>query len=404
VDARKPVIGDRLRVAIDARKWTGEESGVGNYTRNLVEGLRAEDPSLELVLLWNSRRSKPPIEGLCSEEIAVPFPHDSPLTPFALRHFLRGRSFDVFHSPYELAPRGLAQPLVVTVHDVNWVVNPAYNSNNAFMRRAGGFFYRNAVTRAIDDATRVIAISNATRNAILEFAPWHEPKIRVVYHGVDRRRVPPADEPSRTLAHLIDPATPFVLTVGQGSPYKNHFHAVRGFLRAFRDRPDYRLVLVRRPLAADRDLDRLLETPQATAQVIRLPYVTREVLNALYGRARILLHPSYYEGFGLPLVEAMASGLPIVTSIVSAMPEIAGPAAVLVSPADEEAIARALVRLDQDEILREKLIAAGRQRLAMFDWEATVKATLEVYREAAGKRVRTEAEAEAGNAAPPPLR
>ncbi len=395
--------GDRLRVAIDARKWTGEESGVGNYTQKLVQGLRAEDPSLALVLLRNARR-RTPIEDLSAEEIAVPFPHDSPLTPLALRYFLRGRRFDVFHSPYELAPRGLARPLVVTVHDVNWVVNPAYNSNNAFMRRAGGFFYRNAVRTAIDDAARVIAISNATRNAILEFAPWHEPKIRVVYHGVDRKRISPAGKESaaQTLANLIDPATPFVLIVGQGSPYKNHFHAVRGFLRAFRDRPDYRLVLVRRPLASDRDLDRLLETPQARAQVIRLPYVPREVLNALYDRARILLHPSYYEGFGLPLVEAMASGLPIVTSIVSAMPEIAGPAAVLVSPAEEEAIAGALMRLDQDEILREKLIAAGRQRLEMFDWEATVRATLEIYREAAGKRVRPEAEA--GNAAPPPLR
>jgi glycosyltransferase involved in cell wall biosynthesis len=104
----------------------------------------------------------------------------------------------------------------------------------------------------------------------------------------------------------------------------------------------------------------------------------------------------------LPLVEAMAAGLPVVTSTVSSMPEIVGPAGVLVSPADTEGIARALVRLDQDEILRERLIAAARQRLDMFDWAETARATLEVYREAAGQHVGPEAEA--GNAAPPPLR
>ena len=377
--------GDRLRVVIDARKVTGEDSGVGNYTRNLVQGLRAEDPNLELVLVQNSRRRSPAIEDLSVERIRVPFPHDSPLTPLTLKYFLRGRGFDVFHSPYEIAPLGLPRPMVVTVHDINWVVDPAYNSNNWFMRRAGGFFYRNSVISAMNHATRIIAISDATRNAILELFPGHEPKIRVVHNGFDRRRIHPLDEAgaARALESIIAPTTPFVLTVGQGSPYKNHFHAVRGFLRAFRDRADYRMVLVRRFAGGDRELDRLLRTPQGKAQVIVLPYVTPEVLNALYNRARILLHPSYYEGFGLPLLEAMAAGLPIVTSTVSAMPEVVGPAALLVNPADDDAIAGALSRLDQDEGLREKLIADGRRKLSQYDWAKTARATLEIYREAA---------------------
>jgi glycosyltransferase involved in cell wall biosynthesis len=384
------VTGERLRVAIDARKVTSAESGVGNYTLNLVRHLRAEDPNLELVLVRKSRGRSPALDGLGNEEIPVPFPHDSPFTPLALRYFIRGRRFDVFHSTYELTPRGLDRPLVVTVHDVNWVVNPAYNSNNFFMRRAGGFFYRNSVMAALDGATRVIAISKATRNAILEFAPWHEPKIRVVYNGVDRKRVFPVDPAAagRALGHLMAPGTPFVLTVGQGSPYKNHFHAVRGFLRAFRDRADYRMVLVRRFAGADRELERLLSTPEARAKVIVLPYVTPEVLNALYNLARIVLHPSYYEGFGLPLVEAMSAGVPVVTSIVSAMPEVVGPAALLVSPADEQAIAGALVRVDREEALRERLIADGRRQLDRFDWTEAARATLAVYREAAGEAAR----------------
>ena len=275
--------------------------------------------------------------------------------------------------------------MVVTIHDINWIVNPAYNSNNALIRFAGGVFFRSALTTSMKAATRIIAVSNATRNAILEYAPWHEPKIRVVPNGVDTRRIFPMSQETayRTLANVINGANPFVLTVGQGSPYKNHANAVRGFLQAFRERPEYRMILVRRASGADRALDELLMTPQALAQVIPLPYVTADMLNALYNRARVVLHPSYYEGFGLPLVEAMAAGVPIVTSSLSSMPEVVGPAALLVSPADPSAIARALTEVDRDEALRERLVAAGHQRLRLYDSAECARATLEVYREAA---------------------
>jgi len=374
-----------LRVAIDARKLTDAESGIGNYTFNLVKGLLAEDKDLNLLLLHNGRRPRERFEDPRVGEVFVPFAADSPLTPLTLGFFLRGHRYDVFHSPFDLVPRGLARPVVVTIHDINWIINPGYNSHNPFMNLAGGFFYRTSLIASMNAARRIIAISKATRNAIVEFAPWHEPKIRVVYNGIDRTRVFPMDKDAagRVLEPVIDPATPFVLTVGQGSPYKNHLNAVRGFLQAFRDRPEYRMILVRRAAGGDKALERLLRTPQARAQILVLPYVTAEVLNALFNRARIVLHPSYYEGFGLPLVEAMAVGVPLVTSTVSSMPEVVGPAALLVSPADCDAIARALLALDRDAALRERLIGAGRQRIAAFDWAECAKATLEVYRDAA---------------------
>ncbi len=375
----------RLRVAIDARKLSDAESGIGNYTLNLVKGLLEQDRDLELLLVRHGRRPGERFPNPRVEEVDVPFYADSPLGPFALGHLLRRHRFDVFHSPFDHVPRGLTQPLVVTIHDINWIVNPAYNSHNGFMRLAGGFFYRSSLVLSMHEANRIIAISHATRNAIVEHAPWHEPKIRVVYNGVDRNRVYPLrkDASSRALEHLVDPSTSFVLTVGQGSPYKNHLNAVRGFLEAFRDRPEFRMILVRRASGPDKALERLLRSPEARARVITLPYVTPAVLNALYNRARIVLHPSYYEGFGLPLVEAMAAGVPLVTSSVSSMPEVVGPAALLVSPGDANAIARALVTLDRDDVLRERLISAGRQRLGLFDWADCARATLDVYREAA---------------------
>jgi glycosyltransferase involved in cell wall biosynthesis len=235
----------------------------------------------------------------------------------------------------------------------------------------------------MQEASRLLAVSYATRHAILEYAPWHEAKIRVVSHGIDRQQFYPVDKEVayRTLAPMVAPCTPFVLTVGQGVPYKNHLHAVRGFLEAFGDRPAYRMVLVRRVVRQDPALDAVLRSPQGKTQVRVLPYVTPDILNALYNTARIVLHPSYYEGFGFPLLEAMATGTPLVTSDLSAMPEVAGPAALLVSPVDVRAIAAALVTLDRDEALRDRLIAAGHQRLDRFSWRTCAQATLAVYRE-----------------------
>lgn len=374
-----------MRVAIDARKLTEPESGIGGYTLNLVIGLLAADENLELLLIRSGPRRQGKFEPSRVEEVFVPFPPDSLLTPLALRYFLRRHRFDVFHSPFDLTPRGLDRPMVVTIHDINWIVNPSYISYNPVVRLAGGVFFRSGLNSSMNEASRIIAVSHATRNAIVEHAPWHEPKLRVVHNGFDRTRVFPLakDAARRTVSHIINGANPFVLTVGRGSPYKNHLNAVSGFLRAFRDRPEYRMILVRRPTNRDKALDRLLRTPQARAQVITLPFVTSEVLNALYNRARIVLHPSYYEGFGLPLVEAMGAGVPVVTSSVSSMPEVVGPAALQVSPADCDAIAKALSVLDEDDALRERLIAAGHQRLALFSFDACAKATLEVYREAA---------------------
>jgi glycosyltransferase involved in cell wall biosynthesis len=374
-----------MRVAIDARKLNGAESGIGSYTLNLARELLAEDPDLELLLVRNRGSRLGGLESPRVREVPVPFPPDSPLTPLALRFFLRRQAFDVFHSPFDLAPRGLGRPLVVTIHDLNWIVNPGYNTENPLLRAAGGAFYRRGLASAMEEASRIVAVSHATRNAILDFAPRHEAKIRVVLNGTDRTRIFPIgrDAAFRELAHVVAPGTPFVLTVGQGAPYKNHVNAVRAFLRAFSGRPDYRMVLVRRRAVPERALEELLASPAAKAQVIVLPYVLPGVLNALYNAARIVLHPSYYEGFGLPLVEAMSAGAPVVTSNVSSMPDVAGAAAVLVDPADSDAIAEALVALDRDEATRERLVAEGRLRLDLFTWKESARATLGVYREIA---------------------
>lgn len=374
-----------MRIALDARKVTQADSGIGTYTLNLARALLEEDKDLELVLVCNTTGGRGRLADPRVTEVVFPFPPISPYTRYALGPFLRRQRFDVFHTPFDVVPRGVQHPLVVTIHDIHWLVNPRYNTPPPLLGWVTRAYYRTHLTAALQEAHRLLAVSQATRRAICDYAPWHDAKVRVTYNGLDTSRIYPMDkaQAARRLAPYLPPGTPFVLTVGQGAPYKNHLHAVQGFLEAFRDHPSYRLLLVRRAVQRDKELAALLRHPEVQARVRVLSYVTGDLLNALYNAARIVLHPSYNEGFGLPLVEAMAVGTPLVTSSVSAMPEIVGPAAVLVDPADVRAMGAALQALDRDEALRARLIAAGRQRVQRFCWRACARATLAVYREVA---------------------
>jgi glycosyltransferase involved in cell wall biosynthesis len=374
-----------MRIAIDVRKLTRAESGVGNYTDNLVRALLEADKELELVLVCSRTRGRGHFQDARVSEVVFPFHPISPYTRYALGPWLRRQHFEVFHSLFDVVPRALDIPLVVTIHDINWLVNSWYNATHPLFGFLTGRYYRTNLAASMHEAHRILAVSHATRRAIIEYAPWHEGKVRVTYPGQDHTRIYPLpkDVAWRMLTPIIAPDTPFVLTVGQGAPYKNHLHAVQGFLAAFGNHPTYRMILVRRSPQHDREMRALLRQPQAQARVLVLPYVTPSVLNALYNTARVVLHPSYYEGFGLPLLEAMAVGTPVVTSTVSAMPEVVGAAALQVSPADDQAIAMALQTLDRDEALRTWLIAQGRQRAARFCWSACAQATLAAYREVA---------------------
>ncbi len=371
-----------MRVAMDARYLIGKGSGIGNYTLNLARAMLDQDPGLELLMVRRGPEGQR-LDHPRVEEVCFPFHPLSPVTRLALGHFMRPYSFDLFHSTCDMSPGGLRQPLVATVHDINWIVNPAYNTSNRLMQVVLGNFYKWNLDATMRDASSILTVSRSSRRSIVEYAPWYEPKVRVTYNAVDGSYVHPVprDEAFGAISHILPEGTPFVLTMGHSSPHKNHLNAVRGFLQAFAHRPEYRMVLVRRLPKREGALQRLLDSPEGREKVITLPHVPEEVLNALLNAARVYLHPSYYEGFGIPLLEAMVAGTPVVTSTVSAMPEIVGDAALLASPADPAALAEALRRVDSDDELRERLVQAGHRRHREFTWARTARTTLEAYRE-----------------------
>jgi glycosyltransferase involved in cell wall biosynthesis len=373
-----------MRVAIDVRYVDGKGSGIGTYSLNLVRTLLEEDPTLEFLLVLRNRQVERLFQHPRIKTIVFPAPPNSLRTRFMLGRLLAKQDFDVYHSLFAVAPEGLDRPLIVTAHDIMWLVNPRFISHNSVHRFFVGAFYRSAFAAAIQKADRVLAGTEATRAAIVDHFPWVAAKTRVTSYAVNEEIIHPLDpaEAWQRLGDIVPRSTPFVLTVGNNSPHKNHINALRGFLKAFADRPEYRMILIRRFLRrGDNEMAELMATEQAKRQVIALPHVSADVLNALYNSAAMLLHPSYYEGFGIPLIEAMSTRTPVVTSTTSCLPEVAADAAALVDPADCDAIAAALRRIADDSAYRDGLAERGDERWRTYTWKRVAQGTLDVYRE-----------------------
>ncbi|MBI5487511.1 MAG: glycosyltransferase family 4 protein [Deltaproteobacteria bacterium] len=371
-----------LRVAVDARYLAGPRGGVAYTVENLLREFVRLEPGIALHLIVRPGHDLPDLRPATVS--TTPSDYDPP----GLRDtylFSRGVRLDdwpVYHAPHNFLPRGVRSRTVLTVHDVMWLQSRGNIAVQPLHQVFVGWFYQNYLPDSVRRADRVIAVSHATRDALLRFVPEAHAKTLVIPNGRDPYFEPqPPVDVARLTRDLVPEDCKVVLAIGNGSPHKNHYRAIQAFLRAFAGRPDWRMVLVRRFTRWDRRMTELLESPEVRRHVIVLPYVPKDVVRALYCRARIFFFPSWVEGFGLPILEAMACRTPVLTANVSAPAEVAGDAALKVDPCDVGALADGLRRLDADEPLREELIGRGGERIRSFDWSESARQTLEVYRD-----------------------
>ena len=385
-----------MKVALDARYIRTTETevlpsgGAGRYTYHLIKHFVKLDPELELMLIVPSGNKRPILDGPNGSrvrEVRFNAPAHSTRTLFWLTRRINLEGVDIFHSPFNILPRGLPCRSIATILDVMWLSRPEYCAPSFLLRFAGGIFYRFGMKHALNHATLLLTISHASRKAITDYHPEVDQRTHVTHLGLDPYFKPISEEEAeRVTAEIIPPGTRFILSVGQGSPYKNHGRAGEAVLQAFAERSEVQCVLVRRfSRWGDWEMKRILKRPDGQRQVIILPKVTDAQLRGLYNRARVFLYPSLCEGFGLPVLEAMACGTPVITSNVSSLPEVSGDAALQVNPLSTTEIAEALIKLNEDESLRTKLAHRGRLRSQSFTWEACARQTLEVYREAMGR-------------------
>jgi glycosyltransferase involved in cell wall biosynthesis len=270
---------------------------------------------------------------------------------------------------------------VVTIHDVGYLHHP-----DAHPPRDRRLLH--LTTRwSVHAARRVIAISETTRRDLVYHYRVPESRIHVIPHGVDRR-MRPADagavaEVKRRL-YLPDR---YVLFVGTIQPRKNLGRLAEALRFVAQAGLPHKLVIAgKRGWLADR-VDSALNASGMADRIVHLGYVAAADLPALYSGADAFCFPSLYEGFGLPVLEAMACGTPVVAATTSAIPEVAGDAALLVDPTDPAAIGTALVRVLTDRELGRTLATCGIERARRFTWERTAAATLEILRDVRDRRL-----------------
>lgn len=367
------------RIAVDCRYLGPRPSGIGECVAALVRHLPELAPDCEFTLLRNALRDEPLSGAANVRELVVRSPANGPVTLLHLPLAVDLAGIDLFHAPANILPGGLTMPAITTVHDVMWLTHPQW-CNPSPWGHVERRFYAHGIRRALARSALVATVSAASRAAICAVAPEAAERVMVTLSGVaeDFRPLPRDDA---ALARLgVPPGRRYVLVVGQGAPYKNHEGALRAFALAFSAESEINLVLVRRRGDTGPALEKLAASLGIAGRVHFLGTVDRPALVQLYSAAAMLLHPSFIEGFGNPLAEAMACGCPVVTSDCSAMPEVTGGAALLADPHDAGALAVALKRVADDSALAASLSARGLERAAALDWRAFAAANLALYR------------------------
>ncbi len=394
-----------MKIAIDARWIFPRISGIGAYTRELLSALARLDANNDYTVFFNRAdvRDRTAREaGLLDHPNfalrLLPWGVFAPLSQLALPGLLHRERFDVFHSPNYMIPlpafprfRAGRTRAVVTIHDVIPLLFPDHAPRS---RKSRVFFlYRWLMAEIARRADMIIAVSEASRVdclAKLHISPERADRVCAVPNGVSARFKPPLEgaAPRRHPEDRTSVRT--CLYVGRADPYKNLDGLLRAFAKIHGELP-FPLKLV---MAGPRD-DRYPEAPALARelgvadQVVWTGYLSDSELVHHYQQADLLVLPSRYEGFGLPVVEAMACGTPVVCSTAAALREIAGTAALFAEPDDISGLAQNMRNILTQPALSARLAHDGLLQAARFTWTRTATETLAVYQRAAdlaGKR------------------
>lgn len=375
------------RITIDFTPAAHQSAGIGRLTRESARAVLAQ-PSNHRFTLFCMGAPKAGRQSLPAGTIIAPLSDR-----WLHRIWFRARlpvpvevfagPADLYHATDFILPPTRARATVLTVHDLTFERDP--DSAMPTLLR----FLKRVVPASARAATHIIADSRSTAADLTELYQIAPGKISVIYSGVDARFSPAALQAAEAAAlrgkyRLGD--APFVLTVGTLQKRKNHLSLVRAFARIAGRHPETQLVIGG---GAGWLYDEVLAEVASLGLQTRVRfagYVDDADLPALYRAARVFAFPSLYEGFGIPPLEAMASGVPVVSSNASSLPEVVGDAALTVEPRDIDALAAALERALTDDAWRAVAVERGLARARGFTWERAGRELLEIYNQTLGRR------------------
>ncbi len=366
-------------------------TGIGRYAKELLLAILADTHGHEITILSTEQTLDPDLANHCAVR-NLPGCRTLPALMSA-GNLLIGRAahdlkLDMIHDPNGIAPF-LALPRrtgrVVTLHDAFPFVQP--ESHN----RLDNWRYRWFLPIALRRTDSVITVSNTSKEDLTRDLNLDDIDVAVIPEGVGRQftgRGLGTDD--QTLRQRYGISSPYVLYVGALNGRKNIARMLQAFRLAYRDHPEYALVIAGKRQWKAEAIDHVMEDPVLQRVVKFTGYVPDEDLPGIYRGATAFLFPSLYEGFGLPVLEAMACGTPVITSNISSMPEVAGNAAILVDPYDVSEMSAAIGHVLGDPALHEALTNAGINRASAFNWDATAQQTMAHYERVAATRARCE--------------
>lgn len=376
----------RTRIGFDATAAFTQGGGIGRYTRELLGALLRLESRYQFQIFAGRPAAEAQIAADLPQVAHARIRH-IPLSPrWLYRLWYRLRlpvpvqlftgSIGLFHSPdFVLPPVYGAIPTLLTVHDLSFEYYP-----ETFTVSLVNYLKR-VVPWSVRRASHILADSQATKRDLVRLYQTPEEKITVLYSGVDERFQPVKSDDDlqdlRSRYELGD--APYIFTVSTLQPRKNHMMLIRAFRSVVSD-IEHNLVIAGGKGWLYDEMSVEIERLNLGDRVRFTGFVQDEDLPGLYRAASCFVFPSLYEGFGLPILEAMACGTPVIASDASSLPEVSGEAALQLSPSDENAWAAALLRLLTDENLQQRLIQAGLERASRFSWHNAARQLLGIYK------------------------
>ncbi len=362
-----------LKLHIDGRMLYG--SGIGRCLREIIKEIITADSKIKIYLYGNYADYRKYLGEYSISDDKITFrENNSPI--YSIKEqvvgsmiSLKGKSSDVFYYPHYNLPFIVHKNSVFTIHDFTQFKFPEYFGKSRVK------IARLVLNNAVKKAKKIIAVSKSTLGDFCYYFPEYKDKVEVIHNGVSKKFKVLRDK-EKEIFMLKKNFGKYILFTGNNKPHKNISGLISSFVEVKKEFKDFKLVIISKGFSTEM----LPLEDEIKDDIFVVEEVSDNELVYYYNCAFMFVLPSFYEGFGLPVIEAMACGCPVVTSNVSSLPEIGGNAALYIDPYDNSSLSGGIKKVIVDSNLRDELIKKGTSRAKLFNWENAARMYLEVFR------------------------